>query len=232
MPAVKDGARTLSVGDGNHVLREMTPLLFDVGSGDAQVLDVGMPVFPGMRWTGDGRIVFEGGDGGIVDQVFVVNADGTGLTPLNMNGSGGIAGDNGNVMLPDGNSMVVASHAGENELWTLALDGTKHVTVIVPARRGVDDAFLGVSPDGTAVAYVYESTCCNDLHVVSTDGSGDRELMKNVYVPSPVWSPDGTRMVVKQNGSFTVLTVDGSTGPVPLPHSTDLGVASWQTVMR
>ncbi len=79
---------------------------------------------------------------------------------------------------------------------------------------------------------VYESTCCNVLHVVGTDGSGDRESMKNVYVPSPVWSPDGTRLVVKQNGSFTVLTVDGSTDPVHLPHSTDLGVVSWQTVMR
>jgi Ca2+-binding RTX toxin-like protein len=75
--------------------------------------------------------------------------------------------------------------------------------------------FLGTdataSPDGQRVAYLRNQT----LYVAAIDGSGEHEIATGVAPPSwdilgPVWSPDGTRIVIASGSSLLLVQANGS----------------------
>jgi len=73
------------------------------------------------------------------------------------------------------------------------------------------------SPDGASVAYISERPGWHELHVVSADGSGARQL---TFAAADFWEhrwhPDGERLVAARGrrGRYDLVVVSGETGEV------------------
>lgn len=150
--------------------------------------------------------------------IYVMNADGSGVTPLSTETG---SDDTGPVWSPNGQQLAFVSlRDGNREIYVMDSDGQNAVNV---TRHPADDWTPAWSPDGSRLAFssfregsweifVMDTACisapesCPDsLTQITADGSGNL---------SPVWSPDGTRFAYnsKANGNWDIYTMatDGS----------------------
>jgi Tol biopolymer transport system component len=173
----------------------------------------------GASWSPDGRqIVFSRlrdpencGPGdtmsvGILcaSDLFVINADGSGLRQLTRDGPS----DFDPAWSPDGSSIafdrLIPEEGSKVGIFLTDLEGNVHPLAIA---EGGSNARPSWSPDGGQV--VYESVRFEDwgIYVVNADGSGERRLAGGgvaaaagiTYAVNPVWSPDGTRIAFVGN---------------------------------
>ncbi len=162
-------------------------------------------------------IVYMGRD---VDQswrIYVMNADGSGVTALSPDG----VEDTGPAWSPGGGKIAfVSQRDGDREIYVMDVDGQNVVNV---TRHPADDWTPAWSPDGSRLIFssiragnweifvmdtaclAAPETCPDNLVQLTADGTG------NI---SPVWSPDGSRIAYtsKAAGNWDVYTmaVDGS----------------------
>jgi len=103
------------------------------------------------------------------------------------------------------------------------------IRTIVPPTPGFGVGSAVVSPDGNRIAYSRMNTQITDrnsyqVHVVNRDGSGDITLPMPagaVFQDRPVWSNDGTRLVIvrgyaahNQDTRLAIVPADGSAAGV------------------
>jgi TolB protein len=145
-----------------------------------------------------GRIVFDN-----FDDVWSINADGTGLTRLTR--SPGPEFDA--TWSPDGTRIAFRSERnGESEIWLMNADGSE------PRRltRGISPAW---SPDGSKIAYASPGFP-SGISIMNADGSGQHRLPHTAGGEYPSWSPDGKRIAFNSNLSgdhvMYIVDVDGS----------------------
>jgi Tol biopolymer transport system component len=154
------------------------------------------------EWSPDGsRIAFDGVAGDGHSHIFVVNADGTGLTQITSGDGDEIAPN----WSPDGARLSVETQRSSSEPTGIAIVdvATGELHMITENPFGGDDAEPTWSPDGTRIAFgrsrgaqQYPSA----LFVVDVDGRGLQRLTSyglNAY--RPAWSPDGTRIIFNSN---------------------------------
>ena len=141
-------------------------------------------------WSPDGqRIAFErNGGGGRGPQVFVMNADGSGVEWL---------------------TQEPLASWGRSPAWSpdgasIAYDGEDGISIMDPAGGGTERVspegqYAGQpswSPDGVWIAYVAldpDDLDISHLWVMAADGSGARQLtFAEAWDETPTWSPDGT----------------------------------------
>ncbi len=150
----------------------------------------------GPAWSPDGqRIAFErSGGGGRGPQIFVMNADGSGVERLTHEpeAAWGVSP----AWSPDGSSIACTCGQGADE----------GIFIMDPAGGGMrlvspEGQFAGQpswSPDGAWIAYVVpdlDKVDVSHLWVMAADGSGARQLTSaEAWDESPTWSPDGTRI--------------------------------------
>jgi Tol biopolymer transport system component len=179
----------------------------------ARVRQLATPV-----WSPDGRrIAFLGARDGH-SAVYVVNADGSGQWTLARRG-------NAPAWSPDGRRIAFVSSA---KLYVANADGSGHQT-LTPLMGAGDVTSLAWSPDGRRLLFLVEHsfmhsprcTFCNRLYVLNADGSGRRDLTRNLGrsqvgagpASDPVWSPDGRKIAFvrsnTQRGVY-VVNADGS----------------------
>jgi Tol biopolymer transport system component len=161
--------------DGSD-LRNLTKTPDDVARGASQ----GPPV-----WSPDGtKLVFEGDDGRD-DGVYVMNANGTGFRWL----ADGLRP----AWSPDGSRILypMGSH-----LYTIAADGTNAIQLTNAPGR---DDLPSWSPDGSKIAFVRYDGSVTSVLVMAADGSDPHEVFqqKGVYPHQPLWSPDGTQLLLE-----------------------------------
>ena len=170
-------------------------------------------------WSPDGtRLAFTSARSGGYD-VYVVNADGTGLRNLTVDPSPAVYVDRAPAWSPDGARIAFASdRGGTTQLWTMRPDGTDLRQVTAGATsRAYEPSW---SPDGARLVFrrVRDAGgpgAVTDLAIVSADGTGLVDLPRAGAEGAPAWSPDGTRIAFTSNLPATdtrlyTMRVDGS----------------------
>lgn len=118
------------------------------------------------------------------------------------------------------------AYASDGRIYRLQADGSGRRLLVPPTSAESRDWAPAWSPDGSRVAVVHErdgedQSDRSRLDVLASDGSDRRaitSLSRGVWVDSPRWSPDGTRLAftrfVERSGRYTsaIVVHDLSTG--------------------
>ncbi len=120
-------------------------------------------------------------------QIYVVNADGTGLTQL--------TNDNADhwspSWSPDGGMIAFSS---QGAIYAMDADGGNAVKLTSNVHSGDSVAW---SPDGDRIAFVSNQDDQAEIYVMASDGTGMVRLTDNsIMEMSLCWSPDGTALAV------------------------------------
>ena len=169
------------------------------------------------------RSVSSDNDVGFVDEIFLIDADGTNLTQVTHT-DGGAYGASFPVWSPDGTRIAFTRSRDLNpapnisnidvELLVVNTDGTDQRQV---AQTYGDDHNPMWSPDGTRIAFHHSTQSTTKILVVNADGSDQRILARTRGEEwGPRWSPDGTRIaftgIARRGGvpSVFVVNADGT----------------------
>jgi hypothetical protein len=173
-------------------------------------------------WSADGtKIVFEnklGGNGGI----YIVNADGSGLTRVTRD-----VNDEGPTFAPDGRRIAfITVSAGRKRLGVVNIDGTGLAILTPTLDRSLDDPEW--SPDGTRIAF----SDFADIYVVNADGSNLRDLTsspsESARADNPSWSPDSSRIAYAYaSANVKVVNADGSGSTTIVPNPGEVWEVAW-----
>lgn len=132
------------------------------------------------------KIVFSSSRDGN-EEIYVMNADGTGQTRLTSDP----AGDSTPAWSPDGTTIAFGSdRTGAWQIFTMASDGTNVVRLTSTSTSEEAPAY---SPDGTRIVFCSLRTGVRQIWIMDADGSSPVQVTTDsddsVY---PSWSPDGT----------------------------------------
>jgi Tol biopolymer transport system component len=199
--------------------------------GDARRLtsgpaDSGWPV-----WSPDGRkIAFDSsrsdatpGDSRHVNDIYVMNADGSGVKKLT--DSKGASSDA--AWSPDGSLIAFDADRGDyparQGIYVMSARGENLRRVTTLPAGDANDLAPRFSPDGTKLVFTrYRGTGGAEkaaLFVVRLDGAGVRRLTSfAIHAGDADWSPDGTRIVFEAYPNLTAygdVYVVGATGGRP-----------------
>jgi Tol biopolymer transport system component len=235
-----DGSDAANVGTTWNVWRmnadgtAQTPLTKATASKDG-IISMSVP-----QWSPDGKqIVFssvrslDGSDApsaAAIQNVWRVNADGTGLAPLTRSTA---APSTSPQWSPDGSRIVFSSSlkldgtdakGPDINIWRMNADGTAltpltRTTVVPAANSNANSNSPMWSPDGTRIVFfsarnidLSDSPNLNsttNIWTINADGTNLKALTKatalNASSMSPRWSPDGRQIVFS-----SALNIDGS----------------------
>ena len=166
-------------------------------------------------------------------EIYVVNADGTGLTNLTNHpaddGGGGFNVEHPNfAWSPDGRQIVfISDRDGNPEIYVMAADGTGQTRLTM--SPDANESQITWSPDGMRIAFVstvreppeFEQS----IQVMRVDGTETYSVETGSgYVRYPAWSPDGTRIAFVSD-DIDVVDADGSK-PVNLTATDEIGAGN------
>lgn len=141
-------------------------------------------------------------------EIYIVNADGSGLTNLTKNP----ASDRDPAFSPDGSRIAFTSNRDGDraEIYVMDADGTGSVRLTT--EGGQRPAF---SPDGAKIAFLSYRDGNGEIYIMNSDGTEQTRLMDSAaFDGSPVFSPDGSQIAFEtaRDGDYEIyiMNVDGS----------------------
>ena len=176
----------------------------------------------------NGKIAFVSSRDGN-DEIYVMNADGSGLTNLTNN----TVQDGYPAWSPDGSKIVfVSNRNGEEEIYVMNADGS-NVTRLT--NDAAVDRFPTWSPDGTKIAFARVGGPAGPswqifvMDATDTDSDGNGDNLRQLTTSSgnnlaPAWSPDGTKIAFNSDrgnyGEIWVINAADGTGETQLTSAT------------
>ena len=154
------------------------------------------------QWSPDrSKIVFEGGPTG--GDIYLINADGTGLTNLTRTPSGTDL-EKGPKWSPDGNRILFAKttiiidvndvERQLTDLYTMSADGSGLMQLTATGTELTAGGY-DWSPSGTQIAFESVRGGSQSIYVVNASGGVATRLSGAGDFGAPNWSPDGSKIV-------------------------------------
>jgi Tol biopolymer transport system component len=238
-----DGSGHLSLattGSSPHVSPDGRKVVYSMSGGGTAVLDLGTgrstvltqlhSLFP--RWSPDGRKLLFWSNRSGSNELWTMNADGTGAVRLSDGGGGYHEAD----WSPDGSRIVFRRETTDGgDIWTINADGTNAAPLYIAPRMQLHPRW---APDGQRIAFngmvprSGGSGVTSKLFVINADGTGLRQLTEGDLDDwGADWSPDGTRItffrkITDPDNDLLSVRVDGIdlqvlvTGPTNDYHPT------------
>lgn len=182
------------------------------GSNEIRLTNSIGSVYP--SWSPDGtKIVFTSYDEKYNSDVFIIKADGTGLSQLSQDPT---ATSFLPSWSPDGTRIVFVSSRNDSQnIYVMNTDGM-NLTRLTRSRDGAPVW----SPDGTKIAFVRWGTYGSEIYVMNADGSNQTNVSNTGNgLPSspgnyqPNWSPDGTKIAfASYSDGMSSIYVTGADG--------------------
>ena len=152
-------------------------------------------------WSPDGKQIAYIHDPGYESEIFVANADGSGVTQVTF-----LPGWHAQpVWSPDGTHIAFLGGASlDFDLFVMRAGGSDVIN-LTNARMDIDH--LTWSSDSSRIAFDAQG----QVWVAAADGSGVSQLTSEPETSwSPSWSPDGTRIAFHRSEQIWVMNADGS----------------------
>jgi len=152
-------------------------------------------------WSPEGqRIAFDSEREGNYE-AYVINVDGTSLTP------GGYLGLWSPAWSPDNSRFVFGLEPeGNAEIYSAEIDGAGVTNLTNSPSRDGSPAW---SPDGSRIAFVSDRDGNPQIYVMKADGSSPERLTTSGG-GNPAWSADGSRIAFHIENELHVINADGS----------------------
>ncbi len=163
-------------------------------------------------WSPDGRRIAFARGGYPFEDIYVMNADGSGLTRLTSTSSREVDP----AWSPDGARIAFASdREGDLDIYVMQADGSGLTRLTASLRWEYQPAW---SPDGERILFVSENHYASGdrrIFVINADGSAEAQFTDGTsWAWSPAWSPDGGRIAfvcgLSDNAQICVVNADGS----------------------
>ncbi len=167
--------------------------------------------FPGTN----GKIAFAKLTGATTD-IYVMNANGSGETPLTTNP----ASDNLPAWSPDGTRIAFHSNRdGNNEIYVMNADGSGQTRLTSNAFNDLNPSW---TPDGSRIAFDSDRDGNFEIYVMTPAGTGQTRLTFSAANDNdPAWSPDGTLIAYQSSGvGFSQIYTMNANGSNPVPRTT------------
>jgi len=169
------------------------------------------------------RIAFNYTSGIPGQDIWTMNADGTGAMPVTTTGRNYFPS-----FSPDGTKIAfVSDRTGTRQIFSMNADGTNQTQLTNVA----ENVFPSWSPDGTKIMFASNRTGNDDIFVMNTDGSNVQQLTNDPSLDdAAVWSPDGKQIAYvnwKAGCDLMIMKADGSNKKAIVNGRDDCESPSW-----